>query len=81
MRQRHKHLGRGGTAQLVELAVGASHDASDTTGPIRLGTMQGGIVMPLRAGRSSTVHGVVSRGATAIRPNTVYELLATYTRE
>ena len=65
----------------MEFAVGATHDASDTTGPVRLGTMQGGIVMPLRAGRSSTVHGVVSRRATAIRPNTVYEFLATYARE
>ena len=46
-------------------------------------SMQGGIVMPLRVGRYLSIyicgHGVTSGKATAIRPNTVCELLATKT--
>ena len=46
-------------------------------GPVRLGDMQSGIVVPLLAGHYLQVHGVVSKGATAIRLSTVCELLDT----
>ena len=66
-----------------EHAVGDTHVArfqpSDTAGTSRLGVMQGGIVLPLRVGHYLYVHGVVSSRATAIRPNTVCDLLATNT--
>ena len=39
--------------------------------------MQVGIVVPLRAGHYLHVHGVVSRRATATRPRTICELVAT----
>ena len=48
----------------MEHAVGVQ--PSDAAGYVRLGTMKGGIVMSLRVGRYVHVHGVVSRGATAI---------------
>ena len=62
--QWHMRLGRGGTAQHVERAVGATHVARiqprETAGYVRLGTLHGGIVMSLRVGHCLHVHGVVS---------------------
>ena len=56
----------------MERAAGATHAAriqpSDTAGPLRLGVMQGGIVVPLRAGHYVHVHGVVSGGSDCDTP-------------